>query len=451
MSGKAPSSTSKSPSSAPSAASERSRRPRKRGSLRSCCAPVAFAVRGFRQPARRSSSCRSWPRPGPHAPSGSRAGQPPAPRRASSAGEHACRAASCRRLGRLPAKRTPLPERRRVPASTPPQVAFGASLGGRLCRPSRSRASERVYSPSALHCVQFTQVVANEARTLGTECGVPRQQVLRAIAGHRPRRASGRVPSPASVRRYSGRADPLEELSAHAPARLGPLAHDAASSPPTPQTTVHPQTVIEPFRLAGTPPSDRAGLVPQAQRDARRSCSAQPARSSGERLGRTPTRAATSRREPGLDALEVALLAHVRLAHERAARGGLRRARWARSASTRAIEQGVYLRNPQWPAAEVRRLGGGAAVGSEHAHRVAGLPHVRGAAGRLVDSSSSWCASSSRLKVSRSRRTARSHPSSRSCQSAFRNERGVRRSRIASGLPVGRRDRSCGGGWAPDR
>ena len=51
----------------------------------------------------------------------------------------------------------------------------------------------------------------------------------------------------------------------------------------------------------------------------------------------------------------------------------------------RAIEQGVFLADAQRPPAEVRRLGRGAALRSEHAHRVAGLPHVRGAARSLVD------------------------------------------------------------------
>ena len=85
-----------------------------------------------------------------------------------------------------------------------------------------------------------------------------------------------------------------------------------------------------------------------------------------------------------LDALQVALLAHLRLAHERAARGRLRRA-GRRGAARPRDRAGRLPGRAQRPPAEVRRLGRGAPLGSEHAHRVAGLPHVRGAPRCLVD------------------------------------------------------------------
>ena len=90
------------------------------------------------------------------------------------------------------------------------------------------------------------------------------------------------------------------------------------------------------------------------------------------------------RREPGLDAVEVALLAHVRLADERAQGGRLRRAGGGGAAGARDRAGRGDGAAPR-AAAEVHRLGGGAQGRRVAAHRVAGLPHVRRAPRRVVD------------------------------------------------------------------
>src|SRR5205807_1144226 len=91
------------------------------------------------------------------------------------------------------------------------------------------------------------------------------------------------------------------------------------------------------------------------------------------------------RRAPGPDAVEVSLLAHVRLANERPARGRVRRAGGGGAARTGARGRnaaGAVAR----PAAEVRRLDGGEKGGAgADADRVAGLPDVRRPAWRLGD------------------------------------------------------------------
>ena len=86
------------------------------------------------------------------------------------------------------------------------------------------------------------------------------------------------------------------------------------------ETTVHPQTVIEHFgswntakRKAGLVPrrfATREELLDQLRALARRSAACRPPRTS---------------RPPRPDAIEVALLAHLRIAHDRPARGRVRR------------------------------------------------------------------------------------------------------------------------------
>src|SRR6266545_8201657 len=82
--------------------------------------------------------------------------------------------------------------------------------------------------------------------------------------------------------------------------------------------------------------------------------------------------------------LEVALLAHVRLADDRAARGRLRRARW-RGAARAGRRAGREARAAAEASAEVRGLGGGPPARRELHDRVAGLPDVRFAPRRVVD------------------------------------------------------------------
>ena len=86
----------------------------------------------------------------------------------------------------------------------------------------------------------------------------------------------------------------------------------------------------------------------------------------GEELGRTPTARDLDERR-GHAAVEVALLAHVRLARRRAARGGLRRPGGGGAARARG-GAGGGARAPARPPAEVRRLG---------ARRARGRPELR--------------------------------------------------------------------------
>ena len=138
------------------------------------------------------------------------------------------------------------------------------------------------------------------------------------------------------------------------------------------ETTVHPQTVIQHFG-SWNDAKRKAGLVPRRF--------AEPAdlirllRELGEELGRPPT-ARGPRRAPRVDAVEVALLAHVRLAQERASRGRLRHAGGGGAAG--AGDRAGSRAGPQArTAAEVRRLEGCTAERLRADERVAGLPDAR--------------------------------------------------------------------------
>src|SRR5579864_5576565 len=93
---------------------------------------------------------------------------------------------------------------------------------------------------------------------------------------------------------------------------------------------------------------------------------------------------ARHRRAQGEASLQVAVLAHVRLADERASRGRLRRSGGggaARASGRAGRRDGTAARTP----AAVRRLGRGAQGGRLAPHRVAGLPAARRAPRRVVD------------------------------------------------------------------
>ena len=159
-----------------------------------------------------------------------------------------------------------------------------------------------------------------------------------------------------------------------------------------------PRQVADDARIRGRPGDDRPSadrdralrLVERGQapggpgsatlRDPRGA--ARPAARSWARRSAARRPRGTSRRGAA-DALQVALLAHLRLAHARPARGWIRRGR-GRGAARRALDQGVCWPSAR-PAAEVRRLGRGAAVRHQHADRMAGLPHVRRPPRGLVD------------------------------------------------------------------
>ena len=124
-----------------------------------------------------------------------------------------------------------------------------------------------------------------------------------------------------------------------------------------PETAVHPQTVIEHFG-SWNAAKRAAGLVPR--RFATREELLGLLRALGDELGRLPTaRDIDERKRP--HAVEVALLAHVRLAHERAARGRVRRAGGGGAARARgrpgrrarAVQLGRLPKFADW--AEARR------------------------------------------------------------------------------------------------
>ena len=185
-----------------------------------------------------------------------------------------------------------------------------------------------------------------------------------AVAGSTPRHWRPSAPDPPSLLR---RADPRR--AARCAERLGrsPTMREFAADE---ETQVHPQTVIEHFG-SWNAAKRHAGLVPR--RFATREELLAAARL-GEELGRTPT--ARDLDEPGRDALEVALLAHVRLAHERAARGRVRRPRGGGAAGARG-RAGRRARPHARPPAEVRRLGRRAPGRPGAPDRMAGLPDVR--------------------------------------------------------------------------
>ncbi len=140
-----------------------------------------------------------------------------------------------------------------------------------------------------------------------------------------------RTSSPRS-RRRSGSATRTSrsstELRSHA-ARLGrsPTMKEFAADP---ETHVHPQTVIEHFGTWNAA-KRAAGLVPRrfATREELLEVLRAPRRGARPDADR-----ARPRRAPRPDAVEVALLAHVRLAQRRAARGRATTSRSARSGSS---------------------------------------------------------------------------------------------------------------------
>ena len=122
-------------------------------------------------------------------------------------------------------------------------------------------------------------------------------------------------------KRYTRRADPRRSC---APARSAWASRRrCASSSADPETTVHPQTVIEHFGTWNAA-KRRAGLVPR--RFATREELLALLRELGDELGRTPTAKDLEARR-GSHAVQAPLLAHVRLAQQRPARGRLRRRR----------------------------------------------------------------------------------------------------------------------------
>ena len=185
----------------------------------------------------------------------------------------------------------------------------------------------------------------------GTAWPMPSETVYPADRGHRSGAARARS------RRACASATPTSrsstELSACAE-RLGrsPTMREFEADA---ETTVHPQTVIEHFGIVErTPSAGRPRAAPLRDPRGAARLAARPGRGARPRADRQGHRGAQGR-----DALEVALLAHVRLAQHRPTRGRLRRA-GGRGAPGRAPStQGVVLADPHRPAAEVRGLGGG--------------------------------------------------------------------------------------------
>ena len=176
------------------------------------------------------------------------------------------------------------------------------------------------------------------------------QAGFRAVESIDPKRSRAFQAGPAPP--LLGRGDPRRAQGVRPAARpvTATMREFAADS----KTRVHPQTVIEHFG-SWNAAKRRAGLVPR--RFATREELLVLLRELGERA-RPDADGEGSRRAARLDAVEVALLAHLRLADGRAARGGVRRA--GRGGAPRARGRaGRSARAQPRPPAEVRGLGGG--------------------------------------------------------------------------------------------
>ena len=146
-------------------------------------------------------------------------------------------------------------------------------------------------------------------------------------------------------------------------------------------TTVHPQTVIEHFG-SWNAAKRAAGLVPRRFATREELLGVLRELGRGARAARRP-RATSTSAAGSMPSKSLYWHTFGSLA-DRAARGRLRRAGGGGAARARG-RAGRGARAPARTPAEVRRLGGGAAGGPGAAHRVAGLPDVRGAPRRVVD------------------------------------------------------------------
>ena len=240
-----------------------------------------------------------------------------------------------RRRARLDADDADLPRRaagrrgaRRAPRA-PPARSSARAASRRSSGSCRSRAWTTRHAPHAVLAPRRSSCTPLARPAFASARSCKRAKLLYSSCERCP--ASARTArSRASIRtalaafqagirkRYSDE-QILAELRACAE-RLGrsPTMREFAADP---ETTVHPQTVIEHFG-SWNEAKREAGLVPR--RFATREELLGLLRELGEELGRTPT-ARDLDEHRGADAVEVALLAHVRLAHERAPRGGLRR------------------------------------------------------------------------------------------------------------------------------
>ena len=180
----------------------------------------------------------------------------------------------------------------------------------------------------------------------------------------------------AGIRKRYSDEEILEQLRASAE-RLGrsPTMREFEDDP---ETTVHPQTVIQHFK-SWNEAKRKAGLVPRRF--------AEPAdlirllRELGDELGRPPT--AKDLDEHRASMPSKSLYWHMFGSLKNALREAGFDVPVGEERLERAIDQGVHGRARARPPAEVRRLEAGAEQGREPDERVADLPHARGAQGRL--------------------------------------------------------------------
>ena len=290
------------------------RRPRRAGSRRSGCRRAGR--RGSPRPSRSSSSCRSWRRQAPiRARAAPRAGRRHPGRRSRAAFP----AGSYRRRGRRGGR-----ARRRSGRRRPRD---------RAAPPQRIRRREIAPTCRLLNMI-YHLLHAPEAPYEAIE-GIDPDELASFQRAIRKRYSDEQI---------------LEELRAHA-ARVGrsPTMKEFAADP---KTKVHPQTVIEHFGTWNAA-KRAAGLVPRRFATREELLEVLRALGDGARPHADRTR---PRRAPRPDAVEVALLAHLRLAERRTARGRLRRRRGGGEARAGARPGGGGgVRAP--PAAQVRRLG----------------------------------------------------------------------------------------------
>ena len=204
---------------------------------------------------------------------------------------------------------------------------------------------------------------------------MPRKRPYRAITSIDPAELAA---FQAEIRRRYSDEEILEQLRESAK-RLGrsPTMKEFADDP---ETTVHPQTVIEHFG-SWNKAKRLAGLVPR--RFATREELLGLLQELGKRLGRVPTAKDVDANRGWMPSKSLYWHTFGSLTN------ALKEAGFdvpvGEERLERAIEQGAGLARQPRAAAEVQRLGGGAPRGCGAADRVAGLPHVRRAAGGVVD------------------------------------------------------------------
>ena len=274
--------------------------------------------------------------------------------------EHASRAASCRRRGRVARESAPTPggaQRGREPTDS----ELHGTAAARPLHDGNRHAASRAEALRLLTSAREGRLRSDGRRVLARGCtasetiGAGRGGTQRGGRGTRRSRTStpsgwprsGPACASATATTRSSRAARLRRAPR-------PLAHDARvrRRPRDDGASADRDRALRLLERRQAPGRPRAAPL----RDARGA--ARPPARAGRRARAHPD-GAGPRDAPRHDALEVALLAHLRLAQQRAARGRLRRPR-RRGAPRPRDRAGRLAGDPLRPPAEVLRLGRGA-------------------------------------------------------------------------------------------